>query len=129
MDFLISSLDLFCTGQFAKKNCSESFFRSFIVTFLVAVNHGMHSSQLSPSDSAPPLFSAMVQTVQYPEWLHHRLASRCSALNCKPLQRVVKTSQHITSMELPSMEDLYTQWCRKYTNQIITVYSYQESPL
>ena len=73
MDFLISSLDLFCTGQFAKKNCSESFFRSFIVTFLVAVNHGMHSSQLSPSASAPPLFSAMVQTVQYPEWLHHRL--------------------------------------------------------
>ncbi|KAK5853458.1 hypothetical protein PBY51_014607 [Eleginops maclovinus] len=32
-----------------------------------------------------------------------------TALNRKTLQRVVKTAQHITRTELPSMEDLYTQ--------------------
>ncbi|KAI3352565.1 hypothetical protein L3Q82_005501 [Scortum barcoo] len=31
--------------------------------------------------------------------------SSCTALNCKALQRVVKAAQHITRMELPSMED------------------------
>ena len=38
-----------------KKNCSEWFVHS--VAFPVAVNHGMHGSQLSQSDSAPPSFS------------------------------------------------------------------------
>ncbi|KAI3363446.1 hypothetical protein L3Q82_012060, partial [Scortum barcoo] len=33
----------------------------------------------------------------------------CTALNRKALQREVKAAQHITRMELPSMEDLYTQ--------------------
>ena len=43
----------------------------------------------------------------------------CSALNRKKLQRVVKAAHHITRTELPSMEDLYTQRCRKKTNRII----------
>ncbi|XP_044034161.1 uncharacterized protein LOC122867427 isoform X3 [Siniperca chuatsi] len=44
---------------------------------------------------------------------------RCTTLNRKALQRVVKTAQHITRMELPSMEDLNTQRCRKKANRII----------
>ena len=43
----------------------------------------------------------------------------CSALNRKTLQRVVKAAHHITRTELPSMEDLYTQRCRKNNNRII----------
>ncbi|KAI3351336.1 hypothetical protein L3Q82_005880 [Scortum barcoo] len=39
--------------------------------------------------------------------------SSCTALNRKALQRVVKAAQHITRTELPSMEDLYTQRCRR----------------
>ncbi|KAI3362579.1 hypothetical protein L3Q82_001616 [Scortum barcoo] len=35
-----------------------------------------------------------------------------STLHHKALQRVVKAAQHITRMELPSLEDLYTQ-CNK----------------
>ena len=42
-----------------------------------------------------------------------------SALNRKTLQRVVKAAHDITRAELPSMEDLYTQCCRKKTNGII----------
>ncbi|KAI3376519.1 hypothetical protein L3Q82_016972, partial [Scortum barcoo] len=38
---------------------------------------------------------------------------------CKALQRVVKAAQHITRTELPSMEDLYTQRCRKKATKII----------
>ncbi|KAI3376695.1 hypothetical protein L3Q82_017124, partial [Scortum barcoo] len=38
---------------------------------------------------------------------------------CKALQRVVKAAQHITRTELPSMEDLYTQQCKKKTTKII----------
>ncbi|KAI3373100.1 hypothetical protein L3Q82_006430 [Scortum barcoo] len=45
--------------------------------------------------------------------------SSCTALNRKALQRVVKAAQHITRMELPSMEDLYTQRCRKKATKII----------
>ncbi|KAI3358299.1 hypothetical protein L3Q82_014676, partial [Scortum barcoo] len=37
--------------------------------------------------------------------------SSSTALNSKALQRVVKTAQHITRSDLPSMEDLYTQRC------------------
>ncbi len=44
---------------------------------------------------------------------------RCTGLNRKALQRVVKTAQHITRKELPSMEDLYTKWCKKKANEII----------
>ncbi|XP_063767926.1 dual specificity calcium/calmodulin-dependent 3',5'-cyclic nucleotide phosphodiesterase 1B-like isoform X3 [Eleginops maclovinus] len=43
----------------------------------------------------------------------------CTALNRKTLQRVVKTAQHITRTELPSMEDLYTQRCRKKAGRIL----------
>ena len=43
----------------------------------------------------------------------------CTALNRKTLQRVVKTAQHITRTELPSMEDLYTQRCRKKAYRIL----------
>ncbi|KAI3351236.1 hypothetical protein L3Q82_005787 [Scortum barcoo] len=43
--------------------------------------------------------------------------SSCTSLNRKALQRVVKAAQHITRMELPSMEDLYTQRCRKEGHQ------------
>ncbi|KAI3367331.1 hypothetical protein L3Q82_008378 [Scortum barcoo] len=45
--------------------------------------------------------------------------SSCTTLNHKALQRVVKAAQHITRMELPSMEDLYTQWCWKKATKII----------
>ena len=43
----------------------------------------------------------------------------CTALNLKARQRVVKSAQHITRTELPYMEDLYTQQCRKKANRII----------
>ena len=55
MDFMILFLDSIHVGQYAKKNRSELFVCS--VAFPVAVNHGMHGSQLSQSDSAPPSFS------------------------------------------------------------------------
>ncbi|KAI3367345.1 hypothetical protein L3Q82_026165, partial [Scortum barcoo] len=42
-----------------------------------------------------------------------------STVNRKALQRVVKAAQHITRTELPSMEDLYTQRCRKKATKII----------
>ncbi|KAI3360708.1 hypothetical protein L3Q82_012849 [Scortum barcoo] len=45
--------------------------------------------------------------------------SSCTALNRKALQRVVKAAQHITRTDLPSMEDLYTQRCRKKATKII----------
>ncbi|KAI3375059.1 hypothetical protein L3Q82_021577, partial [Scortum barcoo] len=45
--------------------------------------------------------------------------SSCTALNRKALQKVVKAAQHITRTELPSMEDLYTQRCRKKATKII----------
>ncbi|KAI3365906.1 hypothetical protein L3Q82_000737 [Scortum barcoo] len=45
--------------------------------------------------------------------------SSCTAFNRKALQRVVKAAQHITRTELPSMEDLYTQRCRKKATKII----------
>ena len=60
MDFMICLLDSVRVGQFAKKNHSESFVCSLVrsVAFPVAVNHGMHGSQLSLSDSAPPSLSS-----------------------------------------------------------------------
>ena len=42
----------------------------------------------------------------------------CTALNRKASQRVVKSAQHITRTEFPSMEDLYTRRCKK-NNRII----------
>ncbi|KAI3354709.1 hypothetical protein L3Q82_019204 [Scortum barcoo] len=45
--------------------------------------------------------------------------SSCTTLNRKALQRVVKAAQHITRTELPSMEDLYTQRCRRNATKII----------
>ncbi|KAI3362040.1 hypothetical protein L3Q82_012379, partial [Scortum barcoo] len=58
---------------------------------------------------------------EHPDWLHHRLVQQLhrTALNRKALQRVVKAAQHITRTELPSMEDLYTQRCRKKATKII----------
>ncbi|KAI3376843.1 hypothetical protein L3Q82_000416 [Scortum barcoo] len=45
--------------------------------------------------------------------------SSCTTLNRKALQRVVKAAQHITRTEMPSMEDLYTQQCRRKATKII----------
>ncbi|KAI3361618.1 hypothetical protein L3Q82_001935 [Scortum barcoo] len=44
--------------------------------------------------------------------------SSCTTLNRKALQMVVKAAQHITRMEVPSMEDLYTQRCRRKATKI-----------
>ena len=58
MDSMILFLDSIRVGQFAKKSRSESFIRSFSqVSGSGESNHGMHGSQLSQSDSAPPSFS------------------------------------------------------------------------
>ena len=43
----------------------------------------------------------------------------CTALNRKALQRVLKTAQHITRTELPSMEDLSSQRLRKKSLRIM----------
>ena len=51
MDYRILFLDSVPVGQFAKKNRSQSFVRS--VAFPVAVNRGMHSSQLSQTRLLP----------------------------------------------------------------------------
>ncbi len=44
---------------------------------------------------------------------------RCTSLNRKALQRVVKTAQPIIRMKMPSMEDLYTLQRRKKAIRII----------
>ncbi|KAI3374053.1 hypothetical protein L3Q82_022622 [Scortum barcoo] len=56
-----------------------------------------------------------------PDWLHHRLVQQLHRPQptVKALQREVKAAQHITRTELPSMEDLYTQRCRKKATKII----------
>ncbi|KAI3361775.1 hypothetical protein L3Q82_001964 [Scortum barcoo] len=55
-----------------------------------------------------------------PDWLHHRLVWQLHRPQpCKALQRVVKAAQHIVRTELPSMEDLYTQRCRRRATMII----------
>ncbi|KAI3376225.1 hypothetical protein L3Q82_016728, partial [Scortum barcoo] len=59
-----------------------------------------------------PLQLLQVHHREDPDWLHHRLVQQ-------QLHRVVKAAQHITRMELPSMEDLYTQRCRKKATKII----------
>ena len=53
MDSMILYLDSVRVGQFDKKSLSESFVQSSSGES----NHGMQRSQLSQSDSAPPLFS------------------------------------------------------------------------
>ncbi|KAI3373525.1 hypothetical protein L3Q82_022119 [Scortum barcoo] len=45
--------------------------------------------------------------------------SSCTPINRKTLRRVMRAAQHITRMELPSMEDLYTQRCRRKATKII----------
>ena len=55
---MVIFLDWVHVGQFAKKNRSESFDRSFSqVSGSSESNHGMQGSLMSLSDSAPPLFS------------------------------------------------------------------------
>ncbi|KAI3351848.1 hypothetical protein L3Q82_020243 [Scortum barcoo] len=54
--------------------------------------------------------------------------SSCTTLNRKALQREVKAAQHITRTELPSMEDLYTQRCRKKATKIIKDPSHPSHP-
>ena len=57
MAFMIIFLVSIRVGQFAKKNRSEPFVCSFVLSrFPVAGNHGMRGSQPSQSDSAPPSF-------------------------------------------------------------------------
>ncbi|KAI3364006.1 hypothetical protein L3Q82_001602 [Scortum barcoo] len=51
-----------------------------------------------------------------PDWLHHRLLWQL-LLDREALQREVKAAQHISRTELPSMEDLYTQRCRRKAYQ------------
>ncbi|KAI3373220.1 hypothetical protein L3Q82_006377 [Scortum barcoo] len=63
-------------------------------------------------DSKDTLQLLQVHHREDPDWLHHRLVQQLHRpLNRKALQREVKVkaAQHITRMELPSMEDLYTQ--------------------
>ena len=59
---------LACRATSARLVCLEESFRivcSFVsVAFLVEVNHGMHGSQLSQSDSAPPSSSINITTLQ-----------------------------------------------------------------
>ncbi|KAI3367383.1 hypothetical protein L3Q82_026192, partial [Scortum barcoo] len=67
-----------------------------------------------------PLQLLQVHHREDPDWLHHRLVQQLPPLlNREALQREVKAAQHITRTELPSMEDLYTQQCRKKATKII----------
>ncbi|KAI3368182.1 hypothetical protein L3Q82_007813 [Scortum barcoo] len=86
-------------------------------TAALSSSAGCGDSTWTPGSSAA---STGAPYREYPDWLHHRLVhSSCTALNRKALQRVVKAAQHITRTELPSMEDLYTQRCRRKATKII----------
>ncbi|KAI3354847.1 hypothetical protein L3Q82_004544 [Scortum barcoo] len=78
-------------------------------------DYGGESQQLQAAEAQHGLQDTL-QLLQ----VHHResILTGCittwySSCNCKALQRVVKAAQHITRTELPSMEDLYTQRCRR----------------
>jgi hypothetical protein len=43
----------------------------------------------------------------------------CTALNCKALQRVVRSPQHITGGKLPALQDTYTTRCHRKAKKII----------
>ena len=43
----------------------------------------------------------------------------CSALNCKTLQRVVRSAQRITGGKLPAIQDTYTTRCHRKVIKII----------
>ncbi|KAI3352071.1 hypothetical protein L3Q82_020888 [Scortum barcoo] len=80
---------------------------------------GFTSAEETEHGLQDPLQLLQVTHREYPDWLHHRLVQHsCTALNRKALQREVKAAQHITRMELPSMEDLYTQRCRRKATKI-----------
>ncbi|KAK0146197.1 hypothetical protein N1851_014495 [Merluccius polli] len=44
----------------------------------------------------------------------------CPALECKALQRVVRSAQRITRTELPTIQDLYSQCCRRKAQRILS---------
>uniref|UniRef100_A0A6I8PZ49 Reverse transcriptase domain-containing protein n=1 Tax=Xenopus tropicalis TaxID=8364 RepID=A0A6I8PZ49_XENTR len=44
----------------------------------------------------------------------------CNALDRKVLQRVVRSAEHITRTELPAMQDLYRQRCRRKMQRILS---------
>ncbi|KAI3373005.1 hypothetical protein L3Q82_023461, partial [Scortum barcoo] len=67
-----------------------------------------------------PLQLLQVHHREDPDWLHHRLVQQLHQPSTVRLYRgMVKAAQHITRTELPSMEDLYTQRCRKKATKII----------
>ena len=45
--------------------------------------------------------------------------SNCSASECKALQRVVRTAQHITGAKLPDIQDLYTRRFQRKSPKIV----------
>ncbi|KAI3376226.1 hypothetical protein L3Q82_016729, partial [Scortum barcoo] len=77
-------------------------------------DYGGESQQLQAAEAQHGLKDTLqllqVHHREDPDWLHHLV---------QQLHRVVKAAQHITRMELPSMEDLYTQRCRKKATKII----------
>ncbi|KAI3363990.1 hypothetical protein L3Q82_001588 [Scortum barcoo] len=76
-----------------------------------------------------PLQLLQVHHREDPDWLHHRLLWQL-LLDHEALQREVKAAQHITSAgrSCPSMEDLYTQRCRRKAYRIITDFSNPSLP-
>ena len=42
-----------------------------------------------------------------------------TAHNCRALQRVVRTAQHITGYILPALQDTYSTWCHRKAKKII----------
>ena len=38
---------------------------------------------------------------------------KCSASDCKALQRVMRKAQYITGAKLPAIQDLYTSLCQR----------------
>ena len=48
----------------------------------------------------------------------------CSTHNCKALQRVVRSAQHITGGKLPALQDTYTTRCHRKAKKIITDYNH-----
>ena len=47
----------------------------------------------------------------------------CSASDHKALQRVVCTSQYITGVKLPTIQDLYNRWCQRKAHKIVRLQS------
>ncbi len=73
----------------------------------------------SSTHSTPALWKASWVTGCITAWYGNSTSS-----NRKALQRVVRTAHHTVGGELPSLQDIYTRWCRRKARRIISDFSH-----